>query len=96
MEVLAAEGSKLDAVLQLKKQGFPLKAVISFDEPTKEQIEAFQEAGVSLHHQEKLRRRFLSIPDDKTPEELTPSLDDICTIIYTSDCYFWRSSVSAD
>ena len=32
MEVLAAEGSKLDAALQLKKEGFPLKAVISFDE----------------------------------------------------------------
>lgn len=32
MQVLAAEGSKLDAALRLKKEGFPLKAVISFDE----------------------------------------------------------------
>ncbi|CDI78338.1 hypothetical protein EAH_00032710, partial [Eimeria acervulina] len=59
MEVLAAEGSKLDAALQLKKEGFPLKAVISFDE-------------------------YLTIPDTKKPEELEPSLDDICTIIFTS------------
>ncbi|CDJ30641.1 long chain acyl-CoA synthetase, putative [Eimeria mitis] len=84
MEVLAAEGSKLDAALRLKKEGFPLKAVISFDEPTKEQIEAFREAGVGLYHQEKLRRKYLSIPDEKSPEELAPSLDDVCTIIFTS------------
>ncbi|CDJ58218.1 long chain acyl-CoA synthetase, putative, partial [Eimeria maxima] len=84
MQVLAAEGSKLDAALRLKKEGFPLKAVISFDEPTKEQEEAFAEAGVCLYHQEKLRRRYLTIADTKTPEELVPSLDDICTIIFTS------------
>ncbi|CDJ49906.1 long chain acyl-CoA synthetase, putative [Eimeria brunetti] len=67
MEVLAAEGSKLDAALRLKKEGFPLKAVISFDE-------------------------FLSIPDSKTPEELVPSLDDICTIIFTSGAYLSSSN----
>ncbi|CDJ41889.1 long chain acyl-CoA synthetase, putative [Eimeria tenella] len=84
IQVLAIEGSKLEAVLRLKKEGFPFKAVVSFDEPTEAQMEAYKEAGVALYHQEKLRRKYLTIPDEKTPEELAPSLDDISTIIYTS------------
>ncbi|CDJ69462.1 long chain acyl-CoA synthetase, putative [Eimeria necatrix] len=84
IQVLAIEGSKLEAVLRLKKEGFPFKAVVSFDEPTEAQMEAYKEADVALYHQEKLRRKYLTIPDEKTPEELAPSLDDICTIIYTS------------
>lgn len=31
MQVLAVEGAKIDAALQLKAAGVPLKAVISFD-----------------------------------------------------------------
>ncbi|XP_026190205.1 long chain acyl-CoA synthetase 6, peroxisomal [Cyclospora cayetanensis] len=84
MEVMAVEGSKLPSVLRLKESGYPLKAIISFDPPTEEQFQAFEAAGMHLFHQEKLRRKYLTIADTKTPDELKPSLADVSTIIFTS------------
>lgn len=84
MEVLAVEGSKLEETLKLKESGIVLKAVISFDPPTGAQFEAFKEAGIALYHQENLRKKYLTIADNKTPAELEPSVDAVSTIIFTS------------
>ncbi|KAL8426736.1 hypothetical protein Efla_002250 [Eimeria flavescens] len=84
MQVVAVEGSKVADALKLKESGIPIKAIISFDPLTKEQQDACKAADVALYHLEMLRKRYLTLPDNKKPEELAQTFEDVATIIFTS------------
>ncbi|KAL8269493.1 hypothetical protein Esti_006579 [Eimeria stiedai] len=84
MQVVAVEGSKVTDALKLKESGMPIKSIISYDPPTKQQHDACKAVGVELYHQEVLRRRYLTIADFKKPEELAQTFEDVATIVFTS------------
>ncbi|KYF49550.1 AMP-binding enzyme domain-containing protein [Toxoplasma gondii ARI] len=81
LQVLFVEGAKLHPALNLvTEEKVPLKAVICFDSVTPEEVEEFAAHSVKLYAFDELIHKGMGEKHER-PEL---SLDDVCTVIFTS------------